>query len=210
MSEGQRAAWDKKYAAQGALWSRDHEVWFEVEEGSRVLDLGSGSGKSCASLCGEVVAADFSMAALRLVDDPSRKMAKVCCDAARLPFSDSSFDFVRASFILGHMGAAERKSAICEISRVLKIGGNLALEVFSTSDARNAMKKERRGGNKTNREGIIHHYFDREEVEELLTSFEVRFIEEVAWSQRIGPKKSMRRSIIRALALKPKSISKVK
>jgi len=203
MSEGQRVAWDRKYGVQGALWSRDHEVWFEVGEGARVLDLGSGSGKSCASLGGEVIATDFSMVALKLAGGPPPKAAKVCCDAARLPFCDSYFDFVRASFILGHMKADERKAAICEISRTLKAGGTLALEVFSTSDARFIRKKGHGGRANASRDGILHHYFDKGEIEALLVPFEVRSIDEVTWSQRIGPKEAMKRSVIRVLAVKP-------
>ena len=200
MSEEQRLAWDRKYSIQGAVWSRTHEDWFEISGGQRVLDLGCGSGKSISSLKGDSVGVDFSMAALRIMRGSMPETSAVCCDICALPFTDSSFDFVRASFVLGHLIPEERSSAISEISRILSKGGRLAIEVFSTRDGRFL----RRGGPiETSVEyddGLRHTFFDEEQIRAVLSSFEEITVSEARWAQRIGPGESMERSVIRALA----------
>lgn len=49
-------------------------------------------------------------------------------DARQLPFADNSFDVILSSFVIHNIsGAAERQKAICEMARVLKPGGQLAI-----------------------------------------------------------------------------------
>jgi len=200
MSEEQRLAWDRKYSTQGAVWSRTHDDWFETADGERVLDLGCGSGKSSASLRGDLVSVDFSMAALRTMRASVPEASAICCDVCALPFADSSFDFVRASFLLGHLSPEERSSAIGEMSRVLRRDGRIAIEVFSTRDGRLL----RKGGDAVTsvecEDGLRHAYFQEEDIRAALSSFSSVSLSEERWSQRIGPRESMQRSIIRAIA----------
>jgi len=203
MNEKQRLAWEKKYLTQGALWSRSYDVWFETAEGQRILDLGCGPGKSCASMKGDVIAADFSISALKMLCDSIKNASAVCCDVCMLPFVDSSFDLVRASFIFGHLDEEERLSTIDEISRVLKHGGKFALEVFSTADARFAMRGKPRKTDHVNEDGIYHFYFDKGEVQSLLSDFSKISICEIIWNQRVGPKTVMERKVLRATATRP-------
>jgi ubiquinone/menaquinone biosynthesis C-methylase UbiE len=203
MNASQRHAWEKKYTAQGILWARTHDEWFRVNEMDRVLDLGSGSGKSARLLKGEITALDFSLSALRKAGSSNACQTNgVCGEATVLPFKDSVFDFVRASFILDHLSGPERKIAVNEIHRVLRRGGRVALESFSISDARCAMGSVNDKGNSIDGDGIIHHYFVKDEVALLLTGFEMDSLKEINWEQRIGSGKKMGRSIIRAIAVK--------
>ena len=203
MSEEQRLAWERKYQMQGIVWAKAHDEWFKIADGERVLDLGCGSGKSCSSLAGKIVAADFSMSALRMLGSSAPKASPVCCDVTKLPFSDGAFDIVRASFVLGHLEPKERSAAIGEIRRVLRQGGRLALEVFSTSDSRLVMGGKLSRSRSTEDDGISHRYFDEAEVSDILSDFIDVSMSEETWEQRIGPKKTMKRSIIRALATRP-------
>jgi ubiquinone/menaquinone biosynthesis C-methylase UbiE len=202
MSEEQRLAWEKKYSRQGAVWARSHDDWFENCDADLVLDIGCGTGKSCSSLRGKIVGADFSMVALRMLRDSMPNISAICCDATMLPFQDSSFDFVRASFVLGHLNGGERQSVISDISRVLRSGGTLALEVFSTGDARFLRKGESPRDESIGDDGILHFYFSESDVKELLSCFKKTYISESVWEQRIGPKETMKRSSIRAVATK--------
>jgi SAM-dependent methyltransferase len=203
MNASQRDAWEKKYATQGILWARTHDEWFQVQDTDRVLDLGSGSGKSSRSLNGKVTALDFSLTALKkAIGSPSTPPNGICGDATVLPFKDSTFDFVRASFILDHLSGPERKNAISEMRRVVRKGGRVAFESFSISDARSTKGSVDAEGNSIDGDGIVHHYFVKGEVASLFTGFEIDFVKEVSWEQRIGSGKKMNRSIIRAIAIR--------
>jgi ubiquinone/menaquinone biosynthesis C-methylase UbiE len=203
MNANQRNAWERKYATQGILWARTHDEWFRVNETDRVLDLGSGSGKSARSLKGEITALDFSFIALKkAVGSPTGPTNRVCGEATVLPFKDSAFDFVRASFILDHLSGPERKIAVNEIHRVIRRSGRVAFESFSISDARCAMGSMDSKGDLIDGDGILHHYFVKDEVASLLTEFEIDFLKEISWEQRIGSGEKMERSIIRAIAMK--------
>jgi len=203
MNANQRCAWEKKYATQGILWARTHDEWFRVNETDRVLDLGSGSGKSARSLKGEVTSLDFSLSALKTaMGSPINPTDGVCGEATVLPFKDSVFDIVRASFILDHLSDPERRTAVDEIHRVIRRGGRVAIESFSVSDARCAMCSVDDKGDSIDGDGILHHYFAKGEVASLLVGFEIDSLKEIGWEQRIGSGKKMERSIIRAIALK--------
>lgn len=197
MSEKQRLAWEDKYRTQGALWSRSHDRWFETKGDERVLDLGCGNGKSCNSLAGKVTAVDYSMLALRMLRDSAPNVNPICADVINLPFRDSQFDCVRASFLFGHLEDGERDAAMNEIYRVLAQGGRLAIEVFSRSDGRFLRK-----GEFEFESDILHSYFDEPQVRDMLSGFDVISVNEERWAQRIGPKESLDRSIIRAIASK--------
>jgi len=202
MSEKQRIAWEDKYRTQGALWSRSHDRWFETKDDEHVLDLGCGSGKSCASLAGEITAVDFSMTALRMLLDSAPTVNPICADVAKLPFRDSQFDCVRASFILGHLDESERVATMNEVSRVLKPCGRLAIEVFSRSDGRFLRKGGTARCEIDSEDSLLHSYFDEAQIRDMLSGFEVISVNEEKWAQRIGNKESLDRSIIRAIASK--------
>ncbi|MGH3360437.1 MAG: class I SAM-dependent methyltransferase [Nocardioidaceae bacterium] len=100
--------------------------WLVPKPGSRVLELGAGTGKLTASLCEQghdVVAADTSMPMLdRLAS--SLDVPTVQAAAELLPFRANSFDVVVAAQAF-HWFDAER--ALPEIARVLRDGDELAL-----------------------------------------------------------------------------------
>ena len=202
MSDERRKAWDEAYKSQGVLWSRSHEKWFETKVDDLILDLGCGSGKSSDHLEGTVIGVDFSIKALKLAEEKSPDFNPVCSNVVALPFRDSTFDFVRASFVLGHLTEKERKNCLCEISRILNTHGSIAVEVFSTEDGRYGKGKEIETGTIQNGKNVIHHFFEKRELEGLLSAFTIEEMGTVEWKQKIRLKKSMKRSIIRVLARK--------
>jgi SAM-dependent methyltransferase len=113
-------------------------------QGDRLLDLGSGGGRHAFEAmrrgaavtaidadAGEVKDAWWLMKGLAS-DDPSVAATQgigtaVIGDALRLPFSDSSFERVIAAEVLEHI--QDDRSALGELSRVLRPGGTLAVTV---------------------------------------------------------------------------------
>lgn len=99
-----------------------------IEEGCRVLDLGSGTGAvafAAADRGAHVVATDVSTEALAKGREISRSIGApvlhVAADARGLPFPDDSFDLSVHRSVLVYMDARER--AVGEELRVLRPGG---------------------------------------------------------------------------------------
>ena len=100
-----------------------------VEEGMRVLDIGTGSGGSvsipAAQRGADVVGSDISDvhfdAARARAEAAGVEVEWVEADALDLPFDDGSFDRVLSTF--GHMFAPDHARAASEMVRVTKPGG---------------------------------------------------------------------------------------
>lgn len=100
-----------------------------IEEGMRVLDIGTGSGGSvaipAAKRGADVVGSDISDvhfdAARARAQAAGVEVEWVEADALDLPFDDGSFDRVLSTF--GHMFAPDHALAASEMARVLKPDG---------------------------------------------------------------------------------------
>ena len=202
MSANQRIAWDDKYDSQGVLWSRAHDDWFKVRDEDLVLDLGSGSGKSARSMRGEVVAVDFSLIALKAARERLPPVSAICANIKNLPFRESVFDFIRASFVLDHLNRSEQEVAMAGIKEVMKPGASIAVECFSASDGRYVGADLDKNGDFIDGDGILHHPFDETEITRLMSGLEIETLSEKSWEQGIGSGETMNRRIIRILARK--------
>jgi ubiquinone/menaquinone biosynthesis C-methylase UbiE len=92
--------------------------------GLRVLDVGCGTGQSrriYRSRSAGYAGIDLSLGALRLARRRFGDASWLQADALRLPFRDESFDVVAFSSVLHHVG--DRRAALAEASRVLRLGG---------------------------------------------------------------------------------------
>jgi len=114
-----------------------------LAEGMRVLDLGCGRGRHLHALYWHdralnVVGLDLSFEDLSHAidgffdlppppEEPRRSAVFSVGDAARLPFTENSFDAVICSEVLEHVDAVD--PVLAEIDRILKPGGALALSV---------------------------------------------------------------------------------
>lgn len=123
-----------------------HRVWKRfalelsgVREGSRVLDVASGSGDLArafakrAGSCGQVVMTDINAAMLavgrdRLLDD-GMVAPLALCDAEKLPFRGDTFDCVSVAFGLRNM--THKEAALAEMTRVARPGGRVLVLEFS-------------------------------------------------------------------------------
>lgn len=99
----------------------------------RILDIGCGGGSQVIAKLGCVVGLDLAINGLKNATTMGRYMAGTVADAAFLPFSDSSFDYVISRDLLGHLPECIKSLVYEEMKRVCLEGGRLihAIEVES-------------------------------------------------------------------------------
>ena len=99
----------------------------------RALEIGAGTGYFTlnllrAGVVGQAVATDISPGMLRVLEGSAGELGleveAACCEAAALPFPDSSFDLVFGHAVLHHL--PDLDAAFTEFRRVLRPGGTLA------------------------------------------------------------------------------------
>jgi len=120
-------------------WKRFTLAMSGVREGSRVLDVASGSGDLAAAFArrvgasGEVWMTDINAAMLevgrdKLIDEGIFTPLALC-DAEKLPFRGDRFDCVSVAFGLRNMTRKDR--ALAEMTRVTRPGGRVLVLEFS-------------------------------------------------------------------------------
>ncbi|WMW26291.1 class I SAM-dependent methyltransferase [Methanolobus sediminis] len=176
-------AWDEEY--KHVTWGGPRSISMLeglISSSSLVLDLGCGNGRFLLPLSRKynTIGTDVSATAVRRAREylsksnvGSDKRAECLASSiTSIPFSDNSFDAILCLGVLQHLLEDERKQAISEIKRVMKSGAIFVLEVFGTEDMRY-------GGESVEKDtfirknGIIYHYFTRDELESLLEGFEI-------------------------------------
>jgi ubiquinone/menaquinone biosynthesis C-methylase UbiE len=129
-----------------------------IGPGQRVLEIGCGTGNLLLAAKrtqpeAVVVGLDPDLAALaRAHRKAARRHLAVQLDrgyADELPYADDSVDVVLSSFMLHHVPADQRETAVREVLRVLRPGGALHLvdadEAAALADARMAGRAHRHG-----------------------------------------------------------------
>jgi len=176
-------AWEDEY--KKSIWKGHYSI--EMPDASlkkgRLLDAGCGSGKYSIPLKMrgfDVVGMDVSLAALRMLSESSKSrdidIDILAGNVFQLPFTDGSFDIVWCYGVLQHLLSEERESAICEFKRILRTEGFLFLEVFGKDDMRyGGIEVEPDTFSREN--GIVYHYFDKDELEGSLSDFSCRIVE---------------------------------
>jgi demethylmenaquinone methyltransferase/2-methoxy-6-polyprenyl-1,4-benzoquinol methylase len=120
-------------------WKRFALEMSGVREGSRVLDVASGSGDLAAAFArragasGQVWMTDINRAMLEVgrdkLLDQGLALPLALCDAERLPFPDDTFDCVSVAFGLRNM--TRKEVALAEMARVARPGGRVLVLEFS-------------------------------------------------------------------------------
>jgi len=186
-----RRIWDEEYIRRGTMWAGSTTGLPVLPAGSRVLELGCGSGKTLGPLILQglnVTAIDLSASALSMCrgrehGDPHTTLA--VADATSLPFRSGSFDAVYAVHVMGHLKAPGRIACAAEIARVLEESGILIFRAFSTSDFRCGNGVEVEPGTFRRGTGVFTHYFCEEEIGALFPALACRGISRRSWTMRV-------------------------
>jgi SAM-dependent methyltransferase len=178
--------WDKDYKSRGRLWGGSARRLPDLPEGSLVLELGCGNGKTLASMISKpwkIMAVDISFQALRLCG-PS-KAERLAADVRYLPFKDGVFGALFAFHVTGHLFQEGRRMAASEACRVLEAGGKIFFAEFGLDDFRYGQGEEVEPGTFKRGSGILTHYFSTDEVKDLFSSLRVQSLEVHSWRMRV-------------------------
>ncbi|WP_440954336.1 class I SAM-dependent methyltransferase [Methanosarcina sp. Mfa9] len=204
-------AWDKEYAHLkwgGPAPIRD--VLARIPLGARVLDAGSGGGRYLGELAGHyaAVGVDVSLIALGKSREQLARSGKTAghlgASVHLLPFKKASFDGILCYGVLQHLFREEREAAVREFRRVLVDGGIVFFEAFGTEDMRCGGKsaKNSEGNSEKNtflrQNGIIYHYFTKEELMSLFEGFEILELKDVK-KEKIFRGEVYRRHMVRGI-----------
>jgi ubiquinone/menaquinone biosynthesis C-methylase UbiE len=190
-------AWDKDYTRRGRLWGGGVKDLPALPEGSFLLELGCGDGKTLSALPGDwsVVGLDVSPQALRLARHVRADANLILADACCLPLREKSFDAVFAFHVAGHLLAADRRALAREAARVLVPGGRLFFRDFCDQDMRAGQGEEVEAGTFRRGSGILTHYFAENEVKELFSQLRPVSISTYCWKMRIKGEDHLRAEV---------------
>ncbi|NYT20774.1 MAG: class I SAM-dependent methyltransferase [Methanomicrobiales archaeon] len=199
-SEAAQAAWERDFRIRGRKYGRAPRDLPLLSRGSRILEMGCGDGKTLAAMASrgwEVYALDFSRSSLELCrENPlAGDVAYVLADAAALPFRDQTFDAVFLIHVAGHAVEPARGTIAAESSRVLRSGGRLFFRGFSSADFRAGRGTVVGPSTRLRGDGIMTHYFTRDEVIRLFSPLIPISVSEERWSLKIRERRYQRAEI---------------
>jgi len=164
------------------------DVYDKKREVGRVLDAGCGNGRHIVFLAEQGLDAwgiDISEKAIEIANAWISKRGLNAhlnvCDITQLPFEKGYFDAAISFGVLDHIPFSEAKTAIAEIRRVLADDGYLYITLRATEDTEYGRGEQAEKNTYVLQEGyekgLIQHFFDMGEINELLDGFKIFDIE---------------------------------
>ena len=190
-------AWDRDYARRGRVWGGSVKDLPALPDGSMVLEMGCGDGKTLSIMPASwrIAAVDISFQALLLARQARPDAGLLLADVCRLPFQSESFDAALAFHVAGHLFLDQRLALAKEAARVLRPGGRLFFRDFSREDMRMGQGEEVEEATFRRGSGIITHYFREDEVAAMFSGLEMDLIRTQRWSMRIRGEKLLRSEV---------------
>ena len=180
----QRSAWDSFYSENRRPWKGVSDIGdLPFPPGGRILEVGCGNGKTAVALAKRgyrVTGMDFSQKAIDICRELILDVDFVCASVLNIPFENGSFDGISAFHVLEHLTEEELAKAAEELHRVMRDGGYLLVKCFAEGDLRSS-KGTASGDSVIRGNGILYHYFTKDELLERLSLFEcvsIRIVEE--------------------------------
>ena len=171
----QQDQWNKLYK-NNLRWNRETKDIPKILSRKTVLELGVGNGKTLKSILSQkpkrIIALDFSSESLKIINKEYPNIRTINSNITSIPLEDNHFDVVMCYFTLNNLLKKDRVLAIKEIYRVLKNKGVLLFQDFSVGDFRQRGSNSQIESNTIqNKNGIICHFFEEEEIKDLLKQF---------------------------------------
>ena len=194
-------AWDREYARRGRVWGGSVRDLPALSDGSKVLELGCGDGKTLSMMPAfwRITAIDISLQALLLARQARPDGRLMLADGCRLPLQSESFDAIFAFHVAGHLLLDQRLALAKEAARVLQPGGRLFFRDFSREDMRMGQGEKVEEATFRRGSGIITHYFSEGEVAAMFSGLEMDLIRTQRWSLRIRGEMLLRSEVEAAL-----------
>jgi SAM-dependent methyltransferase len=200
-------AWDREYAH--LKWGGPapvQNIQAYLPPGSKVLDAGSGNGRYLGELSRRysAIGIDISLTALngsRTQLARSERFAEhIGANISDLPFKAQVFDGILCYGVLQHLFKEERESTVKEFGHILRKGGFIFFEAFGCKDMRCGGKTSIPFEERTfaRQNGIIYHYFTKEEVKTLFKRFEIIELENVIKEKNFKGK-AYRRHLVKGI-----------
>jgi tRNA (uracil-5-)-methyltransferase TRM9 len=173
--KNQQKIWDK-IAPEWNKYRIDSKELNELLKGQkgRILDLGSGSGRSLINLKtkGEMYLVDFSENMIKLAKKRAKnekiKAKFFVSDISKLPFKDNFFDFAISIASLHCLTTKrKRKKAVKELFRVLKSGAKAKIAVWNKDTDRYKNAPKVKYINWKNKGKRYYYLYDEKEVHKL-------------------------------------------
>jgi SAM-dependent methyltransferase len=164
------------------------DAWDARRKVGRVLDAGCGNGRHVVFLAEQgfdVYGIDISEEAIEIASawlaKEGLKANLQVGDLRKLPFANDYFDVVISFGVLDHITFPQAKAAFQEIKRACSKGAYLYITLRATEDSECGRGREvdrntfilQEGYEK----GIVQHFFDLGEIEQLLDGFRIFDIE---------------------------------
>jgi tellurite methyltransferase len=190
--------WDAIWQTdEGRTWWLKPQPWvvslvprFKAEGVQKALDLGFGLGRHSVFLAREgfdVYGVETSPAGLEYTlgwaERDGLALNLAMAEMSHLPFRDGFFDLILAWNVIYHGMVEYIGRTVAEIRRCLKPGGYLLCTLISTQNDQCGLGEELEKGTYVitghEEKSFPHHYFDKAEVETLLSDFTLLECEDV-------------------------------
>jgi 2-polyprenyl-3-methyl-5-hydroxy-6-metoxy-1,4-benzoquinol methylase len=201
--KGTTEAWESYYGRNPVDWKGSPAPLPEIPAGSRMLDVGCGTGSSmlqALEMGYDVVGIDISSTA---VDRARKRLVSRGFDAEVLVMNVTDdisdlgpFDCILLHHVLDSLLEKERASAIENCLHVLEKRGILSFQDLSTADMRYGSGERIEKNTFRKKDGIFCHFFTEEEVRDLFFEMEVVKLETMEWTQRTASGRKRRSRII--------------